>query len=337
MPDSPSLYKGLGLSLRIMKKIQHDAEQFAQLYSYEPFPSLDPLHQGSVYKVAAAGEEEEELAIKCIDWHPNYDDSKVLASYERALALKHEQLMPYKAVYRFKHEQALAHRLIMPYIAGGALAGKQPDYMPMMQKHSIIKQGLELLDYMHQAFGPVLNIDAGHLFWREGKLLLSNYLGAGAWQLELVARYTCIAPEQFSPDYAPDLRSDLWAWAVLSYWLCTGYWPFGDSKALNNRQIKERILYAPLPERLADLPAAWQPFLRRCLEKDPDLRPQSAQAALALWPEHHEPEDGESEEEQEAIREIEAAEYKPSPIGWHWLLLIPLAALAGYLLQQALG
>ena len=310
-------------------------QDFALQYAYEPLKSLDARHQGSVY-AGTDRETGEAVAIKCMDYHPNFGDEALLQAYAQRAGFVHPGLLPYKAWFRFSNADILAHRLVMPLVEGKSLAELSPERLTWAEKHALLSRLAETLAWLHERQAPCLNLEAGHLLLQGGQWKLINYGLGRAWRLELMARYTCIAPEQFSEAYQPDNRSDIWAWGCLAYWLYTGQWPFGQPSAqLTNRQLRERILYAPLPERLAELPEVLQLPIRRSLEKDPDLRPQSALALLALWPEQLP--QALLEEDEAAALEAEADEepqpFKPSPIGWHWWLLFPLAVLAAYALR----
>ena len=90
-----------------------------------------------------------------------------------------------------------------------------------------------------------------------------------------------MAPEQAAGDPGMDHRADLYAWGVLAYELLAGVHPFAD------RTTSQELLAAhlgetpvPLSRRVAELPAGVGELVRRCLEKSPALRPQSAREIL---------------------------------------------------------
>jgi serine/threonine-protein kinase len=89
-----------------------------------------------------------------------------------------------------------------------------------------------------------------------------------------------MAPEQALGDPATDSRADIYAFGCVAYELLTGVSPF------HGRPI-HKLIAAHMSERPADVaslrpdcPPSLAAFVMRCLEKDPDHRPQSALEVL---------------------------------------------------------
>ncbi|MGH7717255.1 MAG: protein kinase domain-containing protein, partial [Gemmatimonadaceae bacterium] len=85
-----------------------------------------------------------------------------------------------------------------------------------------------------------------------------------------------MAPEQAAGDPSTDHRADVYSFGVLAYELLAGAPPFRD-------RARHEVLAAHLAERPVhiaqlrpDVPAALGELVMRCLEKDPDDRPQTA-------------------------------------------------------------
>ena len=85
-----------------------------------------------------------------------------------------------------------------------------------------------------------------------------------------------MAPEQAAGDPNVDRRVDLYTWAVLAYECLTGVHPFGKRTA--HGYVSAHIVEHPLPiaERNPAIPHPVAAVIMRCLEKDPDHRPNSA-------------------------------------------------------------
>ena len=92
---------------------------------------------------------------------------------------------------------------------------------------------------------------------------------------------TYMAPEQAAADPGTDHRADLYAFGVMAYEMLAGAPPFhGRSpQALLAAQMAERP--RPITGLRPDTPPALAALVMRCLEKDPALRPQTADAIVA--------------------------------------------------------
>src|SRR5688500_10844996 len=92
---------------------------------------------------------------------------------------------------------------------------------------------------------------------------------------------TYMAPEQAAADPATDHRADIYAFGVMAYEMITGAPPFRASspRALLAAQLTE--LPKPLASHRKQVPQALSDIVMRCLEKDPDHRPQSADELAA--------------------------------------------------------
>ena len=91
-----------------------------------------------------------------------------------------------------------------------------------------------------------------------------------------------MAPEQATGDPATDHRADIYSFGCLGYELFTGKPPFhGLSK---HEIIAGHITTVPRPveELRPELPPSMAALIARCLEKDPDRRPQSSRDALKV-------------------------------------------------------
>jgi len=86
-----------------------------------------------------------------------------------------------------------------------------------------------------------------------------------------------MAPEQLLADSSVDARTDIYATGVVLYELATGQRPFGTRSGV---ALTDAILHAPpVPPRsvVAELSADLEGVVLKALEKDPDLRHQTAQ------------------------------------------------------------
>ena len=150
----------------------------------------------------------------------------------------------------------------------------------------ILVQLLGLVGYMHSKGVDHRDIDSGLIFIREDGSLsllgigLKAALGVQSFEQVVSASVCPIAGEQsaehlssfdvMSPEYKSgieeDNRVDLYCLGVLGYWLLTGQKP-------NHARYK-----AP-SEFVGGLPAHWDPFFEKMLERDRDQRLQSCRSA----------------------------------------------------------
>ena len=89
-----------------------------------------------------------------------------------------------------------------------------------------------------------------------------------------------LAPETIQAGYTPDPRSDLYALGAVAYYLLTGS-PLFAGRPLQVIQSHLTASPEPLSARLGrPVPPKLEGLVLACLEKDPNLRPESAQALL---------------------------------------------------------
>ena len=88
-----------------------------------------------------------------------------------------------------------------------------------------------------------------------------------------------MAPEQAAADFV-DHRADIYAFGIMAYEMLTGQPPFHgrSAKQLLAAQLTE--LPAPLSDRRPGVPNALSDLIMRCLQKEADERPQSAQELI---------------------------------------------------------
>ena len=86
-----------------------------------------------------------------------------------------------------------------------------------------------------------------------------------------------MSPEQAAADPDVDHRSDIYSWGVMAYELLAGRHPF-EGKKTPQQFLAAHLAEAPAPlgSLTPDLPAPVGALVMKCLEKEPDSRPQSA-------------------------------------------------------------
>jgi Tol biopolymer transport system component/tRNA A-37 threonylcarbamoyl transferase component Bud32 len=180
--------------------------------------------------------------------------------------------------------------LVMEYVEGTPLKGPLPldqalDYAAQMcdaldAAHKkgithrdlkpsnilVTKSGIKLLDFGLAKIGPVAE-PAG-----DATLTL-----ALTGKTEIVGTLVYMSPEQLSGKEA-DSRSDIFSFGLVLYEMLVGKRAFEGASAAS---IIAAILERPAPSISGIAPAALDRTLKRCLEKDPDSRWQSARDVKA--------------------------------------------------------
>lgn len=311
-------------------------KDFLARYEIDQTHSLDQKNFGSVYKGINRADDAV-CAIKTIETHPKFDQNLFLERYTKAQELHHDNLLPYHAAHRFV-DGMVTNVVVMPLLSRGSL-DRHWD-LTTEQKKLISDQILDGLYYLHQHGLVWQNLSARHILLDEDfgndipKFI--NYGNTRKIPLAFFADYEYLAPEQFDANAPLDVRSDIWAYGVLLYYLWAGRLPFGEKSAsLPNSKIQERILGTWEPGLLSKIPEPYQTIVEKCLKRKKEARWEDCgeiivviknwQAPITVVP---------SEEEQEAAtanRKILRRPNRPV-LWWQVVLLFLLAAVLGSLL-----
>ncbi len=90
-----------------------------------------------------------------------------------------------------------------------------------------------------------------------------------------------MAPEQIAGDPTVDNRADIYAWGIVAWEILGGKHPFGDRATPHAMVAAHMSSAAPSVHTVRpDTPAELSDLIRRCLEKDPSRRPDSAAEIL---------------------------------------------------------
>ena len=219
------------------------------------------------------------------------------------------------SIERFKREITLAARLqhphIVPLLSAGETGGLPYFTMPFVEGESLrarlargeevpLKAAMHLLRevasalaYAHRKgvihrdikpenvliteqhamvtdFGVAKAISAATHADADGLTAVGVALGTPAY----------MAPEQVAGDPGTDHRADIYAFGVVAYELLAGRAPFAGRPA--QALMAAHVLETPeaISNRRAGVPAELSALVMRCLEKNPDNRPQSGEDIL---------------------------------------------------------
>jgi serine/threonine-protein kinase len=90
-----------------------------------------------------------------------------------------------------------------------------------------------------------------------------------------------MAPEQIAADPDVDARADIYAFGALAYETLTGALPFGGRNAQAILAAHMTAAAQPIAARRDGIPPPIAALVMRCLEKQPDARPQSTDEIIA--------------------------------------------------------
>ena len=192
----------------------------------------------------------------------------------------------------------------MPYITGESLRSRVQNSgpLPTAEAMSILHDVARALEFAHSAgiihrdikpenvllagdaavvidFGIAKALSASRTDTKD-TLLSGSGRGTLTIAGSLVGTPAYMAPEQISGD-AIDARTDIYAWGILAYELLGGGHPFKDRKSAQQLMVAHVTESPPsLARRVPSLSSPIVALVMRCLQKNPDNRPQSAREVL---------------------------------------------------------
>lgn len=196
---------------------------------------------------------------------------------------QHPQII---TIYDFDSYDGI-HYFSMEYLAGGTLAERIPQGLPLERVLEIVAKVAEALAYAHER--GIIHRDLkpqNILFRRDGTPVLSDFgiakvITASPETTQLTQLGTAIgSPRYMSPEQITsqtlDARSDLYSLGLVFFEMLTGQQPYraDDVITLAMKHCSEPA--PPLPQELSDL----QPILDQLLAKRPDERFDSAKAVI---------------------------------------------------------
>lgn len=174
------------------------------------------------------------------------------------------------------------------YLPGGTLADEITSGLTIQRALYILKGVADALEYAHAKGFVHRDIKPQNVLFRGDRFrspVLTDFGIAKATvpdQTQLtIANVFCGSPAYASPEQAKGLdldhRSDLYSLGIVFYQMLTGNVPYSASDPVS---IAVRHITDPVPRLPPELAATFQPFLDRCLAKEPDGRFSSAEEVI---------------------------------------------------------
>jgi serine/threonine protein kinase len=258
---------------------------------------MEPLGAGGMGEVYLAEDTklERRVAIKILP--PDLaSDPELLRRFEREAralaALNHPNIV---TIYSVEEANGI-HFLSIELVEGKTLAERIPaegmalgpffdlavplaDSLAVAHQNGIIHRDLKPGNVMVSNDGRVKVLDFGLAKLRRDRVLAGEETALTTEQLTSEGRVfgtvAYMSPEQVNGKRL-DARSDIFSLGVMLYEMTTGHRPFGGETSAELMSSILRDTPQPITEVRVDLPDHLGRILRRCLEKDPNRRCQSA-------------------------------------------------------------
>ncbi len=185
----------------------------------------------------------------------------------------------------------------MPFVEGSNLRERMSGLplLGMNEKISILRDTAKALEYAHRHGVVHRDIKPENILVTAGSAVVVDFGIAKAISISktharekvltgpgtAVGTAGYMAPEQAAGEPDVDHHADIYTWGLVAYELLAGRHPFGG-------KTPRQLVVAQMTERPADLvtaasvPEALSSLVMRCLAKEPDARPQSAQEIVQL-------------------------------------------------------
>ncbi|HEU5048988.1 MAG TPA: serine/threonine-protein kinase [Gemmatimonadales bacterium] len=182
----------------------------------------------------------------------------------------------------------------MPFVSGESLKVRLEERgaLPIRDVVRILTDVVDALAYAHARGVVHRDIKPGNVLTQRSHALVTDFGVAKALSASLpavgattsglaIGTPAYMAPEQLAADPAADHRVDLYAVGLLAYELLTGEAPFAGASPTATMAAQLTRDPDPIETRRPDVPAELSAIVRRCLAKDPAMRPPTADALLA--------------------------------------------------------
>ena len=261
----------------------------------------DELAGGGMSRVFAATEHAlgRKVVVKVLppDLSAGVNRERFQREIQVAAQLQHPHIVPLLSAGRVPSPDGTTEGELlyytMPFIEGeslrSTLARRGP--LPVRDVVRIIHDVAEALAYAHSRGVVHRDIKPGNILTMGSHALVTDFGVAKALSAAMptsgmtsggmaIGTPAYMAPEQLAADPAADHRIDIYAVGLLAYELLSGRSPFVGTSPQATMAAQLTRVPDPLDSFRDDVPPALAAVITRCLEKQPESRPQTAAALL---------------------------------------------------------
>jgi len=234
-----------------------------------------------------------DVAVKVIrpEFAASLGRERFLREISIAARLRHPNIVP---LYDSGDADGVLY-FVMPYEAGPSLRTRlgRGDPVPLNECVSVLRDVARALAYAHEQGLVHRDVKPDNVMLSGGAAVVTDFgiakavsvaqnAGASSTLTQSgagIGTPAYMAPEQAVGDPSTDHRADIYSFGCLAYELLTGKPPFHGLPS--HQIIAAHVGTKPAPITKTDVPDAIARLVARCLEKQPDARPQSAQEIVA--------------------------------------------------------
>lgn len=221
---------------------------------------------------------------------------------KKAIHFNHPNIARYFDFFTLVEEGAFDEQTyevgVMEYISGGSIKEYVDNNGPdSVQAKNAILGVLEGLQYLHDRNIMHRDIKSDNILMSDGVAKIIDFgiakrikeaqtrmYGEGEQQSELITTFEYCSPEQIDPytfgvNETISYGVDVWMFGVLTYYLCTGKFPFDSTSGSSSMEKLRKNILSMKTEQLdwKEVPEFYRSLISKCLTKNASERPSTSE------------------------------------------------------------